>query len=110
MPTINGDRKKVNSVLTELLGSGNVYYDPPASIKMKYPAIRYTLEDVDTTMASNAAHVVHAKYMCTLIDRDADSAIFRKLLYNSMFVFDRHYVADNLHHYVFHVWALEPNN
>ena len=43
-----GSRLELQSKLEELLGSRNVYYQPPESLKMKYPAIRYSKEDIDS--------------------------------------------------------------
>ena len=34
-------RLELQSVLEQTLGSRNVYFQPPASVKMKYPAIVY---------------------------------------------------------------------
>ena len=34
-------RLELHALLVELLGSTNVYYEPPETLKMSYPAIRY---------------------------------------------------------------------
>ena len=36
-----------------LLGSNNVYYQPPANLKMKYPAIVYSLDGLDVKRFDN---------------------------------------------------------
>lgn len=107
MGILTGGRINLNSVIAEILGSSNVYYDPPASIKMKYPAIRYTIDSAKESKAENIKYSVFTRYSCILIDKNADSEIFKKLLFSPYFHFDRHYVADNLHHFVFHVWTSE---
>ncbi len=47
------DRLELHSVLQELLGSSNVYYQPPESIKMQYDAIRYSTKTIDSKYAND---------------------------------------------------------
>ena len=84
-----GSRLELQNELEKLLGSKNVYFQPPASISMKYPAIRYSLSDVENW------HAV------ILIDRDPDNEYVDKLSQFRYCSFDRYYPADNLNHYVF---------
>ena len=42
-------RERLSAILHEVLGSDNVYYQPPESVKMKYPAIVYTRDSIDNT-------------------------------------------------------------
>ena len=46
-------RLELQETLEELLGSRNVYYEPPANIKMEYPAIVYSRDNIQTRFASN---------------------------------------------------------
>ena len=43
------DRLDLQGLLEELLESRNVYYKPPESIKMQYPAIRYSKKKIIIT-------------------------------------------------------------
>ena len=43
------DRLILHDELITLLGSSNVYFQPPTSIKMNYPCIIYKLDDVEYT-------------------------------------------------------------
>ena len=36
-----------------ILGSPNAYFQPPANVQMKYPAIVYVLKGIDTIRADN---------------------------------------------------------
>ena len=99
------NRLELHEFLKQILGSDNAYYDPPSSVRMKYPAIRYILDNGINHRANNLKYMNSYRYTCTLIDQDADSGIAKKMFKNSEFVFDRHYIADNLHHFVFHVWT-----
>ena len=78
----------------------NVYFQPPASISMQYPAIRYSVDDVFTLYSDNHAFLEYRAYQIIVIDKDPDSKIYEKLLELPMCSFDRMYTADNLNHYV----------
>ena len=49
-------RLELQSKFEELLGSRNVYYQPPESIKMSYTAIKYSISDVDVRHADDPAY------------------------------------------------------
>ena len=90
--------------LEELLGSRNVYFQPPESVKMNYPAIRYSLNDIVTTHADNEVYTSTKRYEITVIDEDPDSEIPDKILAMQMCTFDRPYQSDNLNHWVFSLY------
>lgn len=97
-------RLELQSEFEELLGSRNVYYQPPASIKMKYPAIRYSLKDFDVKYANNSSYLRKPCYEATLIDPNPDSEFVELILNLPNCSFDRHYKADNLNHFVFTIY------
>lgn len=90
--------------LEELLGSRNVYFQPPESVKMNYPAIRYSLNDIVTAHADNEVYTSTKRYEITVIDEDPDSEIPDKILAMQMCTFDRPYQSDNLNHWVFSLY------
>jgi len=79
----------------------NVYFQLPASIKMKYPAIRYELSRIDLTSADNIPYFLDRGYQVTVIDADPDSVIVEALSKWPKCRFNRVYTADNLNHFVF---------
>ena len=91
-------RLELQSKLEELLGSRNVYYQPPESIKMEYPAIRYSKTDIISTFADNKAYNKRDCYEIIVIDRKPDNPVIKELMELPYCSFDRHYTADNLHH------------
>ena len=94
-------RLKLHEELCETLGNLNVYFQPPASVKMKYPCIRYSKLAPDLKRADNQIYNNTNKYEVTVIDADPDSDIADKILNNfKMCRIDRYYVADNLNHTV----------
>lgn len=92
------DRLDLQGIFEELLGSTNVYYDPPASIQMKYDAIRYKKLPPNTKYASDRRYKVMKGYEVTVISKLPDNPIIEDLLDLEYCSYDRHYVADNLHH------------
>lgn len=98
-------RLDLNSLLKTLLGSNNVYFQPPESIKMSYPAIVYSRQDIVDNKADNKSYKHTNCYSVIVIDKDPDSEIPEKLLENiPMCSYDRHYVSDNLNHDVFTIY------
>lgn len=93
-----GSRIDLQTLLETLLGSENVYYDPPTSLAMKYPAIRYSKSDIDTVYANNSTYKSMKRYEIIVIDKKADNPVIEKLLNLPYCSFDRHYKSDNLNH------------
>ena len=99
-----GYRVDFQTKLETILGSTNVYFQPPSSISMKYPCIVYKLDDLDNKFADNVVYLTKRRYQVILIDRNPDSLMIGTLNQLPMSTFDRHYIADNLNHYVFSIY------
>ena len=99
-----GTRIQLQSLLETLLESRNVYFQPPPSVKMKYPCVVYSLSDIDTKFADNNPYSNSRRYQLTAIDQNPDSTIPDELALLPMCIFDRSYTADNLNHYVFNIY------
>lgn len=94
-------RLDLQSKLEELLGSRNVYYQPPENLKMEYDAIRYSKKDIWGVKANDATYARMNCYEIIVIARRPDHSVIDKLADFPYCSFDRHYVSDNLHHDVF---------
>ena len=97
-------RLDLQAKLEELLGSRNVYFDPPESVKMKYDAIRYSRKQIENNHADDSVYNQIICYELIAIYRDPDCDISMKLSRLPKCRHDRHYVADNLHHDVFTIY------
>lgn len=97
-------RLKLQEKLEVLLGSRNVYYQPPESVKMEYPCIRYSKSSIDSKHADNVKYVNTTAYDITVIDTLPDNDVIMKILDLPMTSFDRHYVSDNLNHDVIRIY------
>lgn len=94
-------RLELQTMLEELLGSRNVYFQPPSSVKMQYPAIVYSRSDINNTHADDTVYRQSLEYEVTVIDPNPDSEIVMKLSRVPRCRFDRHFTADKLNHDVF---------
>lgn len=92
------DWEDLQDLLEELLDSTNVYYQPPESLKMSYPAIRYKKVKMDTKKADNTTYMCNNRYELIVISKSPDHPVLKKLLNLEMCIHDNHYVADNLNH------------
>lgn len=93
-----GTQTELQSLLESLLGSRNVYYQPPESVKMNYDAIKYSKSRIESKYANNAKYSKHNRYEIVVIARLPDHEVIDKLLDLPYCSYDRHYIADNLHH------------
>lgn len=95
------NRYKLHTRLKELFDDCHIYFQPPSSVKMKYPAIVYDYKRIDNRHANNAVYNRLICYEVILIDEDPDNENLSKFMELSKCTFDRHYTSDNLNHYVF---------
>ncbi|MEY8515328.1 hypothetical protein AALC25_00100 [Lachnospiraceae bacterium 29-84] len=96
-----GDRATLHEALCRALGSRNVYYQPPASVVMHYPAIVYSRSDIGNRFADDTVYAQSHSYDVTVIDSDPDSDVVARVSLLPMCRFQRHFEADNLNHDVF---------
>ena len=97
-------RIELNEELVSLLGSRNVYFQPPETIKIKYPCIVYSLDDVDIDYADNLPYMITKRYQLTVIDKDPASTIRDEVIFLPKCSFVRAFTSDNLNHYVFQIY------
>lgn len=99
-----GTRLELQTLLETLLGSRNVYFQPPSTVQMSYPCIVYQRVNIDIIHADNGPYRIEKQYQITVIDKNPDSLIPDKLVSLQKCVFDRHFVSDNLNHDVFNIY------
>lgn len=94
-------RLKLQEILTNILGSNNVYFQPPATIKLSYPCIIYQRSDIEQKYADNLIYNNRVRYSLTLIGRSPENEVVNKLLALPYCSYDRFFVSDGLNHDVF---------
>lgn len=99
------NRIQLNSLLKTLVGTPNVYFQPPASISLSYPCVIYNIGNGDAKFANNKLYKYDYKYELIFIYKKPNNEIIEKVLNElSMCKLDRTYVVDNLNHYAFSVY------
>ena len=93
-----GQRLNLSNLLRNLLGSNNVYYEPPSDFKMKFPCIVYERAKLEPDYADNLPYKIDKVYYVTCIYDDPDSDLPLKLAQLPMCVQQRHYQSDNKHY------------
>ena len=96
-----GSRLKLHEILCEILGTRSCYFQPPASVRMQYPAIIYSRKDIEKRPADDSTYRKLQSYEVILIDKNPDSKYVEKIFDLPYCSFDRHYESDNLNHDVF---------
>ena len=93
--------KDLYNLLVELFGSTNVYFQPPESVKMVYPCIRFSEAGMDIKRADDIAYLKSTRYELTVISKTPAPPVIEKLLDIPNCTYDRPYKMNNLYHYVF---------
>lgn len=99
-----GRRLDLQGILETLIGTGNVYFQPPASIQMAYPCIVYERYIAITLFADDNPYTYRKCYQVTVIDQDPDSQIPDKVALLPLCRHNRFFVANNLNHDVFNLY------
>lgn len=99
-------RALLNEELINLLGDGSrhVYFQPNENVEMKYPCIVYERHDINNTEADNDIYLQKVQYTITIIDRNPDSEIVKRMAKFRNARFRNHFVADHLNHDIFEIY------
>ena len=72
-------RLELHELLCGLLGSRHVYFQPPESVKMRYPAIVYNLDYIENKHADDGVYLSNRRYQVIAIDANPDSELIEKI-------------------------------
>jgi len=96
-----GSRLDLHADLVGIMDGGEVYFQPPSSIKMSYPCIVYKRQRTDTKHANNKPYKLARLYQITLIDDTPDSTFVDILSLMSGVRHTNSFSKDQLSHDVF---------
>lgn len=97
-------RLQLQTLLESILGTRNVYFQPPSQHQMVYPCIVYERDNVETEFAGNLPYTRRKRYSVTIIDRNPDSEIPDRVAVLPLCIFSRRFVVDNLNHDVYNLY------
>lgn len=93
-----GTRLELQAKLEELLGSRNVYYQPPAGKSIEYPAIIYKKDKIDISKANDRNYRYIDVYTITVVSKRPDNPVISALLELEYCSYGTRYISDNLYH------------
>lgn len=97
-------RIQLQSLLEALLGTANVYFQPPATAEMQYPCIVYHRDIALAEFADDIPYRRSKRYQVTVIDRNPDSEIPDNVAQLPLCRHSRFFTAHNLNHDVFDLY------
>ena len=97
-------RLKLQEILEQTLGSKNVYFQPPESMRLKYPCIVYGISSGDTIFANNIPYKFDISYQVTLISRDPDEETRDKSAMLPMCRYERQFKTEDMNHDIFRIY------
>lgn len=98
------NRIELNTIFKDLLGSNNVYFQPPPNIDLSYPCIVYERDNASYRKADNILYMYKQRYKVTYIDANPDSDTIEKLASLPFSSFNRHFATSGLNHDVFQIY------
>lgn len=102
-------RLELHKELEELLGSKNVYWQPPNNVHMNYPCIVYEKRPIETIKADNQIYIKNRSWDLTYIrsygNRDAGDELVDEILDHFTYCsHSAHFISDNLIHDAFRIY------
>lgn len=92
-------RVELQDALEDFMGSRNVYFRPPESVKLKYPCIIYNVRSGDSQYADNSTYIFHRSYDIQIIHKEADTDLIERFVFTfPKAKFDSSFAVDNLIH------------
>lgn len=99
------NRLVLQEKLESIIGNTNVYFQPPASIKLTYPCVIYSIGSGDVKHADDKAYRYTHNYEIIFIFKRPTLAIIDQMMEEfQMCKLSRAYSSDNLNHYVFSLY------
>ena len=98
-------RLELQSKLEELVGNSNVYFQPPASVKLSYPCVVYSVGSGDAKYANDLVYHFTNSYDVTFIYKRPNLDIIEQVVRTlPMCRLNSTYCSDGLNHYVFKLY------
>lgn len=95
-------RLELQTILEKIVGNKNVYFQPPASIRIAYPCVMYHVGAGNVKRADGMVYGYTHSYDMVFIYKNPNIDIIEQVLnVFPMCRFTRSYIADNLNHYAF---------
>lgn len=97
-------RLQLHEELCVILGSRNVYFQPPASVYLRYPAIVYSRSDIVNDFADNLVYKQSDRYKIVHISNDPDDEVVRTISKMPTCRYETNYAKDGLNYNIFEIY------
>lgn len=99
------NRLELQAKLEAVIGNKNVYFQPPASIKLTYPCVIYSIGNGEAKRANDKLYMYTHNYEVLFICKKPTISMIERMMNEfQMCNMTRTYTSDNLHHYVFNIY------
>lgn len=92
------NRLTLHQTLVNILGSNNVYYNPPEGQKMKFPCIVYNLTYIEPIRADNIKYLDYTTYKITVVSKEPDHPAIRAIMDLPMVKFSNRFNSNGFYH------------
>lgn len=91
-------RAEIQELLEDVLGSNNVYFQPPTNTSIKYPCIVYEFKRFNIQPADNKPYVVSGRWEIHHMYKNPKHDLKEKFVFGVPFCrFDRRIVTDGVY-------------
>ena len=97
-------RVELQRMLEGLLGSRNVYFQPPTGTKLQYPCIVYNLDSANDIHADDKIYRRLYRYSLTYITKNPEDPMRDTIDDLQYCRFDRFFASDNLNHFTYTIY------
>lgn len=91
-------RIELQQLLEKITGSKHVYFQPPESYKMTYPAIVYSRSKIKNLKANDHNYISRTSYEVLVISKDPDCEWIDAINDLPFCEHQSHFVSDSLNH------------
>lgn len=98
-------RLDLHKLLASILGSKNVYFQPPSKQRIYYPAIIYSRSPYEAEHADNHGYIIHDHYMVTHVTKDPNSITPKALAQMPNCRQEQAFKSDEMYHTVFSLYV-----
>lgn len=92
-------RLELQQKFEDILGTRNVYFQPPETMKLQYPCILYFKTNVPVSYANDSVYKYKQGYTVTYVDKDPDAEMPFTILKSFKYCrIDSFYKSEGLNH------------
>lgn len=97
-------RTELHTLLESILGSKNVYFQPPSNKDLDFPCIVYERSGSKNEHADNLKYIKYKRYTITYIDQNPVSPIVDELEDLQYCTAEKSFVSENRNHFPFTIY------